>query len=262
MQVSDLGQQLLLCSDVDASFLLSKKVLSKQVARIKGVYVFDIGSDNSEITRLYETSNSIPNLMLRRYLDKFHLLTRIDDIESQQKVLDAFFRLIASEYESLIDVQRNLDNIRNLLQFVKELVDPPEGSTIVDYGCGTGLSIHLAPEYNFTLIGVDSCPTMRQVARSRGMMTLSIGELARKPKNTFDGAIVSYVFHLLRQPYGLRLLWSRLKSKGVIVGNFHKNQGIEIVNKCIQELEGSMQLLKSPSEFERHGTYIAYFKKR
>lgn len=261
MQVSDLGQQLLLCSDVDAGFLLPERVLSKQVAHIKGMQIFDIGPDNSEIMELYDTFNLAPNIILRRYLDKFHLLTRTDDTESRQKVIDTFFGLIAREYESLIDVQRNIDNIRTLLQFIKELADLPEGSTIVDYGCGTGLSIQLALEFNITLIGVDSCPTMRQIARSRGMITLSIGELARKPNNSLNGAIASYVFHLLSQPHGLRLLWSRLKPKGVIVANFHKNQGIEMVNSYIEELKGSVQLLKSPNGFERHGTYIAYLKK-
>ena len=54
MPVCDLGQQLLLCSDVDARFLLPEKVLSKQVAQIKGVHIFDIGLDNSEIIELYD----------------------------------------------------------------------------------------------------------------------------------------------------------------------------------------------------------------
>jgi SAM-dependent methyltransferase len=261
MRVSDLGEQLLLCCDADARLLLPEKMLSKQVAHIKGLQIFDLGSDNSEITELYNTFNLIPNMDLSRYLDRFHLLIRTDEIENRQKVLDIFFGLIACEYESLIDVQRNLDNIRNLLRFVKELTHLPEGSTIVDYGCGTGLSIKLIAEFNIKLIGVDSCPTMRQIAKSRGMVALGIGQLARKPKNSLDSAIASYVFHLLPQPDGLRLLWSRLKPEGVIVGNFHKNQGVEMVNSYIQALKGSVQLLESPNRFDKHGTYIAYLKK-
>lgn len=258
MRVSELGEQLLICEDVDAKSVLPPKILSKQVGRFKGVHIFDIGSD---VRELYEGLNEIPDMLLNRYLDKFHLLTPKGDTERQQKVIDSFFELIANEYECLIDVERNLDNIRNLLQFIRDLVDSPEGSAFVDYGCGTGLAVQLAHEFNMTLIGVDSCPTMRRIARSRGMITLSAGELARKPSNSIPGAFASYVFHVLAQTHGLRLLWARLKPEGIIVANFHKNQGIEMIDNCVRDLQGSIQYLDSPIGSERHGAYIAYFKK-
>jgi len=259
MRVSDLGQYLLVCHEIDALLLCSTYLAGRQVLKCKELCLFNVGD---ETQKLNETINTIPNLKARRYFDKFYLWTPENNDKRRQYVLDRFFELIANEYESLIDVERNLDNIRNLFWFLDRLMDPLERATVVDYGCATGLSIRLATKLDIKLIGFDRCLKMRQIASGRGMIVWSTGELARQPKGSLDGAFASYVFHLLPNTYGLRLLWARLKQGGVIVANFHKNQGTEVVGACIHELKGSVQHLRSPIGSERHGVYVAYRKER
>lgn len=246
-----------MCHRIDAELLQSTYLRDKRLLQFKGVCLFDIGA---EIQEMDETLIMMPNLKAHRYLDKFYLWTPENDSRRRQDVLDRFFELIANEYESLIDVQRNIENIRNLFEFLCELIDPIEGSIIVDYGCGTGLSIEPASGLDIELIGVDRCPTIRQIAASRGMKVWSPGELARQLNSPVHGAFASYVFHLLPHTYGLRLLWKRLKPGGVLVANFHKNQGIELVDSCLEERGGTIRQLHSPSGSERHGPYVAYLK--
>jgi len=225
--------------------------------QVNGLSVFDIGQDTHKLDL---TLGKIPKLKARRYLDKFYLWTSVNNLKRRQEVLDKFFAFIAYQYESLIDVQRNLDNIQILLGFLNRLLAPIEGSTIVDYGCGTGLSVASASELKIELVGVDRCPTMRRIASDRGMTIWGPGELARQPKNSLDGAFASYVFHLLPHAGGLRLLWARLRSGGVLVANFHKDQGIDLVDACVSEEHGLIRLLESPFGSERHGRYVAYIK--
>jgi SAM-dependent methyltransferase len=257
MQVFNSAQNLLVCHDTDAQLLLSTYLRDRRVFQLNGLRVFDIGED---VHRLGYALAAIPGLKARRYLDRFHLWTPDNNPRRRQEVLDRFFAFIADQYESLIDVERNLDNIRILLGFLNRLMGPIEAATIVDYGCGTGLSRSPASEFKVELVGVDRCPTMRRIASDRGMTTWGPGVLARQPKNSIDGALASYVFHLLPHSDGLRLLWARLKPGGMLVANFHKNQGMELVEACVREGQGLIHRLESPAGSERHGSYVAYLK--
>jgi len=206
--------------------------------------------------------NSVPNLRLDRYLDRFYLWTAEDDFERRQEVLDGFFDLIAPEYESLINIQRNVENIRNLLGFLVQLVDPVEGGIIVDFGCGTGFSIEPASALGVQVIGVDRCPKMRAISGTRGMTVWNPEELASLPSDSLAGAFASYVLHSLAHTKELYLLWAGLKPGGVLVANFHKDQGIELVEACVRELQGTIKYLTPPAGSERHGPYIAFLKEK
>jgi SAM-dependent methyltransferase len=257
MSLLNLNQYLLVCHEKDAGLLLTADLQLEPVLQVRDLCLFkiDIG-----ISELKKALNPIPHFSLNRYLDKFYIWTPAEDLEHRQKVLDKFFQIIAEQYELLIDVGRNLENINNLLGFLSDMLDPINGSIIVDYGCGTGLSVGLASNLNIKLIGVDRCPKMRQISASKGMTVWSIGELARQLPNSLDGAFASYVFHLLPHTKGLELLWSRLRPGGIIAANFHKNQGVELVETCIRNLRGSIINLPNPAESERHGSYVAYKK--
>jgi SAM-dependent methyltransferase len=257
MSLLNLSQHLLVCHEKDAGLLLTADLQLEQVLRSRDLCLFKIDADVSELEK---SLSLIPHFSLNRYLDKFYIWTSENDLEYRQKVLDKFFQIIAEHYESLIDVGRNLENINNLLRFLKDLLGPVDNPTVIDYGCGTGLSVGPASSLNIKLIGVDRCPKMRQIAASKGMSVLSMGELARRSPNSLDGAFASYVFHLLPHTRGLRLLWSRLKPGGIITANFHKNQGLTLVETCIRELQGSVINLPASPNSERHGLYVAYQK--
>lgn len=221
-----------------------------------GLTVFQIVGSG---TSLYSQFSNIPGFSLHRHLDKFYLLTPDESYSVRQQLLDSFFGLIASNYESLIDIERNKENIKNLISILQQSLDQLSRAKIIDYGCGTGLSLRVRESANVELIGVDSCPTMRQIAALRGMIVWSPGQLAQQPKDSLDGAFASYVFHLCPHTAGLRLLWSRLRYGGVFVANFHKGEGVKNVKQCIAEL-GGVSLALSSSLSEKHGLYLAYLK--
>ncbi|UVT22064.1 MAG: methyltransferase domain-containing protein [Nitrospira sp.] len=182
------------------------------------------------------------------------------DVDRRQKLLDEFFSFIARDYESLIDRDRNIDNIRNLLDFAKQYVPLLAQATIIDYGCGTGLSHLVAEELHLNIIGLDRCPSMRAIAFHRGMKVWNPGDLARQPNNSLDVSLASYVFHLLPDTKGLELLWERIRPGGVLVANFHKDAGKHLVRHCLEE-KGCMAVkLLAPYGSERHGPYFAFVK--
>lgn len=260
MRVSDLGPRLLICHKSDVDLLISHVPLQRGQAYIsENLCIFAIEQSFDELD---EILSNIPQYILRRYLDKFYLWTPEYPLERRQEVLDSLFQQIASEYESLVDVQRNLSNIRNLLTLLGQFVHPLSGSLIVDFGCGTGLSVGPASAYNVKLIGVDRCPKMRQIAASKGMTVWSPGQLAQQPRNSIDGAFASYVFHLLPDTHGLRLLWSRLRVGGALVANFHKNEGLKLVEACVRDLKGLVVRLPHNVDGGSHGTYVAFRKEK
>jgi SAM-dependent methyltransferase len=246
----------LICHESDADLLLSLLPQLNLLFTSKGLAVFDAAITAEDVKLL----DSISNLRLSRYLDRYYIWAPEDDLAYRQRIFDAFFESIADSYDSLIDVHRNLENIRNLIRILRESMDRFVGSTIVDYGCGTGLSHRLTADLGISVIGVDRCPKMRQIAAQRGMLVCNIGELAQRPQDSIDGAFSSYVFHLLPHAHGLQLLWSRLRPNGVLAVNFHKNQGIELVESCIQQMNGTIVKLNRHANSEKHGRYAAYRK--
>jgi SAM-dependent methyltransferase len=255
MRISELGDNLIICHKDDVP-LLPPRLSATAVGGTEGIlriFGIDLQDPAAEIQAHY-------GITLRRYLDRFYLWAPEDNLERRQEILNAFFDSVAIEYEALIDVPRNVENLRILLGDLRSRSATFEGSTMIDFGCGTGLSHKLLSEFGVKLIGVDPCPMMRSVARSKGMVVWSPGELARNPPNSLDGAFASYVFHLLPHTHGLRLLWARLRPGGALVANFHKNQGVEMVTACIQELGGIAEPFEA-SQSERHGQYIAYLKR-
>jgi SAM-dependent methyltransferase len=257
MSLLNLSQCLLVCHENDVGLLLTADIQLEQVLQSRDLCLFKIDID---ITELEKALSPVAHFSLNRYLDKFYIWASESDLEHRQKVLDKFFQIIADQYESIIDVPRNLENINNLLGFLDDLLNPIDNSTIIDYGCGTGLSVGPASKLNIKLIGIDRCPKMRQISASRGMTVWRIGKLAQQPPNSLDGAFASYVFHLLPHTRGLQLLWSRMRPGGILTANFHKNEGVELVETCIRELQGSIINLPVPPGSERHGSYVAYKK--
>src|SRR5208282_6225038 len=142
------------------------------------------------------------------------------DEDLRQELIDEFFELIGDDYESLVDTNRNVENIRNLLRILASISKRLDGSMILDYGAGTGLALKPAAEFNVQLIGIERSPVMSRRAIARGMTVWTPGELARQPRESLPNAFASYVFHLLPHTNGLRLLWSRLRPGSALAANF------------------------------------------
>ncbi len=258
MQVSELSGHLLLCHEEDRSSVGINNIPHKNVKKCNSVHILRLIPDKEDIEEYFATTN---NRNIHRYLDRFYLYTPDDKPDRRQQVLDVFFEMISEEYDSLVDVERNCDNVRNLIGFLIEHIAIDEASTVMDYGCGTGLSLKALPNSELKIIGIDRCPKMRKIAVVRGLKVWSPDELALQPADFFAGAFASYVLHLRPHALELELMWARLRSNAIFVANFHKNQGIELSNVLMCELGATIKVLEPPAGSEMHGDYVAYFKK-
>lgn len=79
------------------------------------------------------------------------------------------------------------------------LFRPAKGMSILDVGCGTGTHLELYQRYQCNLYGLDSSPSMLEVARKRldGIAQLDLGDATRMPydDNKFDLVICMLTLH-------------------------------------------------------------------
>jgi ubiquinone/menaquinone biosynthesis C-methylase UbiE len=198
---------------------------------------------------------------VRRYLDRFYLSIPENDEPLRDILLQDFFEIIANEYESLIDCERNIENINILFHFIEEMSGPLEGSEVWDYGCGTGLSLEPAAKLGVKLTGIDRCEGMMKVGLERGMKVLSVEQLSNGYENSISKAFASYVFHFYPSERDLGILWKCFRPGGILVANFHKNRGVDEINEAMRKLRSSIIQLNGPANSERHGGYFAYIKR-
>jgi SAM-dependent methyltransferase len=216
---------------------------------------------------LYESDQSVVdllNLLHVRSREAIQLLDRYLFVippcpEDESALFAGFFEHIASEYEHLIDPSCNLHNISVLISLLTMIIGDLRGLSILDFGCGTGLSLGPLEAAEASLIGMDRSMGMRKVAEARGMHVISLEELVAWP-GTFDGVISSYVFHLCLDRRSVEVICSKLRSGGAVVGNCHKDLGITLVTQLFHQF-GCEPL--SPTGFvdnSRHGRYLAFIK--
>lgn len=227
----------------------------REVYESEHIRVFLVPAKVSEVHKVFGKNSDFTS---DRYLDRFYICCIAREVKKHQETLDGFFDFVSSDYENIIDTKRNLSNVRNLVRILEENLELRDEGKIIDFGCGTGISMSQVADCSFEVIGVDRCPNMRKLASQKRMKVWDMGELARQQRYTIDGSFASYVLHLLQDTAGIKLLWSLLKPGGILVGNFHKNHGIDILDGCMKELRGEVVLRDNNI---LHGTYIAYRKK-
>lgn len=198
-------------------------------------------------------------LEYERFLDYFYIVKRIGE-DHRQIAIDALFECIADRYDHLIDTRRNIENIRALKGYLTDLHGTLNGALIVDYGCGTGLSKKVFDDKKFKLIGIDRCSKMRYLASIRGLKTLSPDQLREFQSGSIDCGFFSYILHFFPSFDDLELLWSRVKLGGALVGNFHKDNGINEYSEFFSKLGADTLLLGSQLELKCHGPYVAFIK--
>ena len=224
------------------------------IARREGPMTFLETLDPTSLTQLQLAS---PAKLSPRVLDRFYLLASEPNRTSLQA---AFFDYIAANYESLIDRNRNIQNIANLCTILGSLIGELDGVDIVDFGCGTGLSAKARPDLNF--IGVDRCGQMRQLAQGRGLNPLSLTEFSEVPDNSVQGALSSYVLHFGLSVNALETIWAKLAPGGALVANFHKGAGIHHTNDVFGRLGADTRQVFPEGDDGTHGPYFGYIKRR
>jgi 2-polyprenyl-3-methyl-5-hydroxy-6-metoxy-1,4-benzoquinol methylase len=177
---------------------------------------FETNRDDAALFNLLRSRSRQAVRLLDRYL---FVMPSCPEAESALFV--GFFEHIAPEYEDLIDPSCNLHNIHELISMLTNYIGDLHGLNVLDFGCGTGLSLGPVTAAGANLIGIDQAIGMRRIAEARGVRSISIEELQVWPGH-FDGAIASYVFHLYPDDRSIEVLCSKLRSGGAVVGNFTK----------------------------------------
>ena len=112
---------------------------------------------------------------------------------------------------------------------------------------------------DITIVGFDICPIMREIAKRKGMKVWGEVKISQQPHNSIDAAFSSYVFHLIVEDEFLQTLFNLLKPGGVLVANFHKNQGRDWIDQHLSNLGFKISIpYKSNNKY--HGSYVTYIK--
>lgn len=195
-----------------------------------------------------------------RIMDRFYLPYIHDPATT-----DAFFTQIASEYDQIIDADRNIDNLSILLRLATgkaTAAGPPV--RFLDFGCGTGLSVLALARLADVLGGVritgfDRCARMRDMAHRRGLNVIPSADCAALvAAGPFDGAVASYVFHLGISDDSLRALHDSLLTGAPMVLNYHK-----FTDDALAHLDGTARAvgfrLVDRSDHPEHGSISVYY---
>ena len=226
----------------------------------------DVFFESDKYTIL-ETQNASVDKLLKetgckfeKYLDRFYLVFSLSD--QHQNLVDYFFKFISLEYNSLINIERNVKNISKMLDWLLEQNSKESKINLIDYGSGTGLSLNVIDKNRVTLIGIDLCSEMRLIAKANGMLSYGIEEAFTEIKNeSIDGFFFSYVFHYMPTKRDFELVKGKLKTGGFVIGNTFHNLHVEYVENTLNSI-GLVAIehnLSSPIEGER---YLIYKKEQ
>jgi SAM-dependent methyltransferase len=250
-RVSD--KMIIVAHRVDAEGLQKHLAIEIVMARSEMVLYKSRIPDNEIVRQLQQSGRKFIKL-----LDRFVFVLANGD-ELQEAVFAEFFEYIANEYDRLIDVSRNLENIETLLSELSSILGGLADRCILDFGCGTGLGVGPLTACGASFVGADQSSHMRHLAQHRGMRVISMIELQNRV-STFDGLIASYVFHLPVDETVLDQLWATVKVGGVLIANFHKDGGMERVNSFFQRSDCRIVKCEVLQHLQRHGSYFAYIK--
>lgn len=255
MHVTDPAKLFVFCHESDMKFLSCLFGIDP-ILHTNFVGAFELTSNHS-----FESLLICKDYHIEKKLDKFYFWVPNNDPEKKGIILSAFFEIIGSQYEDIIDLQRNLENLNNLMWILSKHINILTATLILDYGCGTGQSILAFPDMKRKLIGFDTSNAMRSIANRKGLNVWDCDRLRTQSGEILSGVFSSYVMHLLTDTIGFELIWKLLKPDGVFVANFHKDVGLSLIDNCVVNLGGQIEYFAFPFGTERHGTYAVYTKK-
>ena len=108
------------------------------------------------------------------------------------------YRRVANIYDRLFESQTSGLRLIGVRMFL-----PKKGMKVLDVGCGTGIHLDMYRRFNCNLYGIDTSPSMLDVARSRlgENAELHLGEATQMPykKDTFDLVLCMLALHEMDQ---------------------------------------------------------------
>jgi ubiquinone/menaquinone biosynthesis C-methylase UbiE len=121
-------------------------------------------------------------------------------------------------YDETVDLyERRYAGIQNVKYPVfLDMLEPPSGGRILDWGCGTGLAHPLFHERDITYVGLDFSLPMLLRARARSACSLVLGDCTKLPfcDDSFDGVLGATVLQNIPSRDGAIREVSRILKKG------------------------------------------------
>ena len=117
------------------------------------------------------------------------------------------------------------------------LLNPKEGEAILDVGCGDGELTKILQEKGCSVIGVDSSPSMIEMAKNRGIESYVMDGHNIPYQNKFDAVFSNAALHWLTQPEKvIEGAYLALKENGRFVAEFGGKGNIAALLKAMQEV--------------------------
>lgn len=164
-----------------------------------------------------------------KVMDRFFLFA---DAEYSEELYALFFDHIASNYEKYINVEQNKDLIRRYFELINLNVNEGTEPAVLDFGSGSGLATQVRASDDafspFVLSGFEISSEMEKLSAVAGLKMYNKKTFGRLADHTFDAIIGSYSFHFVTSEKVYQELWRKLKTGGLIIGNFHKNIGLQV----------------------------------
>jgi SAM-dependent methyltransferase len=198
--------------------------------------------------------------VVQRYFDQYFVFLPKTEPVREQQVIDALFATVAEAYDDLIEPGRNQENIRLLLQHVLTFVpSDQDGIRVVDIGSGTGLAHNVAQQVGVEVVGIDRSPEMRAIAARHGMVVYDARQF-ELISTLYDGAIASYLLHLVVDADLLHAVWLRLRPGRPLVANFHKGQGVREASQLFRAWGAEVRMNEPRAAGGEHGLYATFRK--
>lgn len=253
----DFAPESLLCHVGHVTSLPNWFVNGRRSFRVGEIAAFDVTCGSPAVARLrLLATDDLP-----RFMDHFYLWTPRSEAADRQLLLDALFEVAARDFDHIIHPDQNRENIYRLLQIITTHFGDDRDVRILDFGCGTGLSVEVAPKLGVELVGYDRCKNMRAAAAARGMEVLTLEQFATLSDPAFDAAFASYVFHLGLPLADLQRLWALVRPGGVIAANFHKDHAVAPVTACLNGLGAETKRIENVQSRFSHGSYRLYVRR-
>jgi SAM-dependent methyltransferase len=254
MRAYELGHLIICAHIADRDLMQEVDPLGVVIATERFADLYDCRQSEATVVELIHRRSR----QTIRLLDQFVFLVPVD-ISQENALFSDFFEHIAGDYENHIERACNLHNIDVLISLFARRLGKLHDLQVLDFGCGTGLSMIPVTAAGARVTGVDQSAGMRGIARARGMPVLTVDELVHRPSE-FDAVIASYVFHLYPNARAIKAVCDSLKAGGVIVGNFHKGIGVDYMTDLFRQFHCEAFAHEATAEMERHGKYLSFLK--
>lgn len=200
----------------------SDGIISERLVK-KGVFYVDEKFDKNSVG---SSEIIIKGVKYFRFMDFFYLPKPV--IELSQSEVVAICDLRQDYAEHVIDLGLNSKIINCAVSIIKELSKEPV--EILDFGCGSGLSISMLSEQIpfATFNGVDISEKAVQTAKKRGFNVLLLNDsnLPFKDEN-FDVVVAIFVLHFSISDHYFKEIFRVLKKTGIFIFNtYNQNKNI------------------------------------